>query len=130
MRLLLDENLSYRIAAWLAERGHDAVHVTDVGLNDTDDHVIFQWAEREDRIVVTSDADFGTMLALSGAAGPSVVLLRSPDHLTPMEQADLITATLAEVGDELATGAIASISPDRIRLRSLPVSEGADPPAE
>lgn len=94
MRLLLDENLSYRIAAWLAERGHDAVHVRDVGLNDTDDHVIFQWAEREDRIVVTSDADLGTMLALSGAAGPSVVLLRSPDHLTPMEQSDLIAGMI------------------------------------
>lgn len=130
MRLLLDENLSFRIAARLIERGHDAVHVTDVGLNDTDDHEIFQWAEREGRVVVTSDADFGTMLALSGDAGPSVVLLRSPDHLTPMEHADLIAATLTEVGDELVTGAIASVSPERIRLRSLPVSQDVDPLAE
>jgi predicted nuclease of predicted toxin-antitoxin system len=32
MRLLVDENLSIRIAARLGDAGHDAVHVTTVGL--------------------------------------------------------------------------------------------------
>lgn len=40
MRLLIDENLSYRIAEQLQGAGHDAVHVTAVGLDDTDDDVI------------------------------------------------------------------------------------------
>ena len=33
-------------------------------------------AAREQRVLVTTDTDFGTILALSGAAGPSVMLLR------------------------------------------------------
>lgn len=37
MRLLVDENLSYRIAEQLSRAGHDAVHVSEVGLNDTDE---------------------------------------------------------------------------------------------
>jgi predicted nuclease of predicted toxin-antitoxin system len=123
MRLLLDENLSHRIATRLTAAGHDVVHVTDVDLADTDDPVIFQWAADHNRIVVTSDADFGTMLALSGAPGPSVILLRSSDHLTPPQQADLIAATLDQVADDLTTGAVASITPERIRIRQLPISE-------
>lgn len=123
MRLLLDENLSYRIVTRLQQEGHDAVHVTEVGLHDTDDPVIFKWAIDEDRVVVTSDADFSTMLALSGAAHPSVVLLRSSDHLTPMQQADLIIVTIEQAGRELSAGAVASASPERIRLRSLPIDD-------
>lgn len=122
MRLLVDENLSYRVAEQLSQAGHDAVHVSDVGLNDTDDDVIFPWALREERVVITSDADFSGMLALSSAVGPSVMLLRSSDHLTPAEQGDLILATLAEIATELQSGAVASIRPGRLRVRALPIS--------
>lgn len=33
-------------------------------------------AAREQRLLITTNTDFGTILALSGAAGPSVLLLR------------------------------------------------------
>lgn len=55
MRLLVDENLSVRVARRLADADHDAVHVTEVGLGNTDDLVIFDWAADQSRIVVTSD---------------------------------------------------------------------------
>jgi predicted nuclease of predicted toxin-antitoxin system len=35
MRLLVDENLSARVAERLSETGHDVVHVTSVGLGST-----------------------------------------------------------------------------------------------
>jgi predicted nuclease of predicted toxin-antitoxin system len=37
VRLLLDENLSYRICSDLRAAGHDAAHVNDVGLASSDD---------------------------------------------------------------------------------------------
>lgn len=122
MKLLIDENLSFRITAQLEQAGHDTVQVNAVSLNDTDDPVIFEWALNDDRVVITSDADFGMMLAISGASGPSVVLLRSSDHLTPHQQANLIIGTLEEITAELSAGAVASVSPTRIRVRSLPFS--------
>lgn len=70
------------------------MHVASVGLDDNDKDVIFPWAEREDRVVVTADADFAEMLALDGAMEPSVIQLRSANHPTPSQQADLIIATL------------------------------------
>ena len=50
-------------------------------------------------------------------------MLRSSDHLTPDEQTDLILRTLEQVGSELEGGAIASVTPERIRIRTLPISE-------
>jgi predicted nuclease of predicted toxin-antitoxin system len=34
------------------------------------------YAAREQRLLITTNTDFGTILALSGVAGPSVLLLR------------------------------------------------------
>ncbi len=121
MRLLVDENLSIRVARRLADVGYDVVHVTEVGLGNTDDPVIFDWAAAEDRAVVTSDADFGGLLAVAGATRPSVVLLRSPDHLTPDEQAELLVAALPMVATDLEEGAVISLSRERVRVRSLPI---------
>ncbi len=123
MRLLVDENLSVRIAARLGEAGYDALHVTTVGLGSTGDAVILEAAAEGGQVVLTADADFSTMLALQGRSQPSVLMLRSSDHLTPDEQADLILRTLEQVGGELEDGAIASVTPERIRIRTLPISE-------
>ncbi len=88
MWLLVDQNLSVRIAARLGEAGHDAVHVTSAGLGSTDDAVILEAAACERPVVLTAEADFSTMLALQERSHPSVLMLRSSDHLTPDEQAD------------------------------------------
>ena len=50
-------------------------------------------------------------------------MLRSSDHLTPDEQADLILRTLEQVGSELEDGAVASVTSERIRIRTLPISQ-------
>jgi predicted nuclease of predicted toxin-antitoxin system len=124
MRLLVDENLSVRIAARLGDdAGHDAVHVTTVGLGSTDDAVILEAAAESGQVALTADADFSTMLALQGRSQPSVLMLHSPDHLTPHKPANLILRTLEQVGNELEDGAIASVTPERIRIRTLPISQ-------
>ena len=122
MRLLVDENLSPRVARLLREAGHDAAHVVEVGLGNTDDPLILGAAADDARTIVTADTDFGALLAARGTSSPSVVMLRSSDHLTPDEQARLVSAVLTRVGDELEDGAIASVTSERIRLRSLPIA--------
>jgi len=121
MRLLFDENLSPRVARILRQAGHDVAHVIEIGLGNTDDAEIFDAAISAARTIVTADTDFGALLAARGTSSPSVVMLRSSDHLTPDEQARLIVAVLARVCDDLEQGAIASVTPERIRLRDLPI---------
>lgn len=121
MKLLLDENLSPRVARMLQLGGHDVAHVAEVGLGNTDDAEILSAAAGQGRAIVTADTDFGALLAARGTSSPSVVMLRSSDHLTPDEQARLLVTVLERVGEELKQGAIASVTPERIRLRTLPI---------
>ncbi|MEX0869476.1 MAG: DUF5615 family PIN-like protein [Nitriliruptoraceae bacterium] len=122
MKFLVDENLSIRVSAILRDAGHDAVHVTSVGLGSTDDQMILSAAVDDGYVIVTADTDFGTLLALRGVDRPSVLTLRSSDHLTPDQQAEVIIAAIEHVETDLIRGAIASVTPERIRLRNLPVA--------
>jgi hypothetical protein len=65
MKFLVDNALSPALAALLQQAGHDAIHVRSMGLQHADDDVIFDRAAVEHRIVMSADADFGTLLALA-----------------------------------------------------------------
>jgi len=121
VRLLIDANLSPSVAARLRDHGHGAVHVADVGLLSASDEDILAHAVASLQVIVSADTDFGELLAVSGAAGPSVVLLRSADRLTPDQQATVLAENLPVVAAELDMGAAVSIARGRLRVRLLPV---------
>jgi predicted nuclease of predicted toxin-antitoxin system len=122
MRFLLDENVSYRVTPHLKAAGHDAVHVSEIGLTSTDDSVILVRARDEERVIVTGDHDFVQMLFASGDMRPSLVLVREVETLTSAELAALLRAALsAELEEALTAGAVAVLTPDRVRVRPLPL---------
>jgi predicted nuclease of predicted toxin-antitoxin system len=121
VRLLVDANLSPRVAARLRDHGHDAIHVADIGLLRASDEVILAHAVSSHQVIVSADTDFGELLAVSGATRPSVVLLRSADRLTPDQQAAVLAENLPVVATELDVGAAVSIARGRLRVRLLPV---------
>jgi predicted nuclease of predicted toxin-antitoxin system len=96
-------------------------HVGDVGLGAASDQSVFRHAARDQRIVVTADLDFGDILAGSGTATVSVLLLRLRDT-SPANSLRRITSILADAGDALAAGAVVIVAENRIRIRSLPIA--------
>jgi len=121
VRLLVDANLSPKIAVQLVAAGHDATHVRDHGLLAAPDEEIAAYAVAHSQTIVSADSDFTTMLALSGRTSPSLVLLRSADALTPAEQGALLRDNLPAVAGALEQGAVVSISRRHLRVRSLPL---------
>jgi predicted nuclease of predicted toxin-antitoxin system len=108
------------LADHLAEAGHDATHVVRIGLAGAPDPQVLARAASEDRILVTTDTDFPTLLALSGEPIPSVLLLRRISDSIPGRLAAILSA-LPSIEEELEAGAVAVVERDRVRLRSLPI---------
>lgn len=122
MKFLVDNALSPQVAKQLRTAGHDAIHVRDIMISNADDTAIFDRATIDDRIVLSADSDFGTLLALRQETKPSVVLFRGATPRRPDDQVTLLLGNLSMVATELEAGAIVIIEPARIRIRSLPIS--------
>jgi predicted nuclease of predicted toxin-antitoxin system len=120
VRFLLDEAIQHRLADHLAEAGHDATHVVRIGLAGSPDEQVLARAADEDRILITTDTDFPTLLALSGEPIPSVLLLRGVSDTIQGRLAAIVSA-LPSIQEELEAGAVAVVERDRVRLRSLPI---------
>ena len=120
IRFLIDQGLPRSVVALLRETGIDALHVGDIGMACATDTEIIAAAKVEGRIVVTLDADFHTLLALSGASKPSVIRIRI-EGLKGTEIAHLILHVMHETRDQLGLGAAVVVAENKIRIKRLPI---------
>lgn len=122
MKFLVDSAVSPDVAAGLRRDGHDAIHTADYGLASATDESILERAAGEGRIVVTSDTDFGELLAQSTATQPSIILFRRTSG-KPSEENMLLAKALGkpEVRETLEAGGIVVVDPRRVRIRKLPI---------
>ena len=120
VKILIDMNLSPDWVPVLKRHGWSAIHWSTIGDPRESDRVIMDWALRHDYIVFTHDLDFGSMLALSHATGPSVLQVRVQDIL-PDHLENLVIAALRQHDDDLASGSLVVVDESRTRIRILPI---------
>jgi predicted nuclease of predicted toxin-antitoxin system len=121
MRFLVDANMSPRVARILTDGGHDAVAVRDLGLHHAPDDQILEHALTDDRVIISHDTDFGTLLAVSGQSKPSFILVRSADPLTAEQLGRLLLDNLNVMTNDLTTGAIITLARGHLRSRRQPL---------
>ena len=93
--LLTDENIHADVVRFLRSMGFDVLDVREENPHGTSDTNLLRWAVSEDRIVLTHDSDFGTLVMLAGEPIVGIVFLR-PGHIEPEFTTDSIDALLRE----------------------------------
>jgi predicted nuclease of predicted toxin-antitoxin system len=82
MKLLLDENLSDRIIPKITDLYPKSEHVKTLGLTNTDDAIIWEYAKLNNFVIVSKDADFHQRSLLYGHP-PKFIFLRIGNSPTP-----------------------------------------------
>lgn len=75
MRFVIDAQLPPALARLLTAHVHDAEHVVDIGLRDSDDSPIWSYAVEHQAIIITKDEDFPHRFRQGGIA-PVIIWLR------------------------------------------------------
>ena len=86
MKLLFDENLSYRLVNAIAQLFPGSIHITQVGLGTRiSDRQIWEYARQNGFAIITADTDF-VMLAGTSGHPPKVILLENCDYPTSVAE--------------------------------------------
>jgi predicted nuclease of predicted toxin-antitoxin system len=97
------------------------VHWSTVGDPKAADQTVMAWARENGYVVFTHDLDFGTVLALTRAVGPSVIQVRAHDVL-PEHLETIVVPTLRTHEPQLLAGAIVTVDESRSKVRTLPIA--------
>lgn len=79
-----------------------------------------EWAWVHGYIVFTHDLDFGALLAVTSANGPSVIQVRT-QNVSLESISQLIIKSIIQFQSELREGALISIDREKARARILPI---------
>ena len=120
MKVLVDVNLSPAWTDVLANHHIEAVHWTSIGDPRAADAELMRYARAHGYVVFTHDLDFGTLLALTRARGPSVVQVRAQNVL-PDAIGDMVARVLTEHAAALESGALVTVDKQAARVRVLPL---------
>jgi predicted nuclease of predicted toxin-antitoxin system len=108
VKFLLDVPVGREIAEWLREQGYDVSEVRTIDL------AILRLARAQNRIVVTTDKDFGELAVRQGEAHRGIV--RLPDVRTSERKA-MLSTLIEHYREALERGAIITLTGTRIRIR-------------
>ena len=97
MKLLFDQNLSFKLCQTVVDLFPESNHVRHLGLSEVGDRALWDYAKANGFTIVSKDVDFAEMAALLGSP-PKVVWLRTGNQSTAAistlvrSHADLIAA--------------------------------------
>jgi len=120
LRFLADMNVSPLTVAALATEGLDIVRVSSPLPPHASDNDILNLARQQERVVITQDIDFSTLLALGGHDQPSLVTLRLL-NTDPEVVTQRLRQTLPQIQAALRSGCAVTIEDDNVRIRQLPI---------
>lgn len=117
LKLLTDENVLPRIVSFLRKKGIDVVDVKERRWHGNEDKYLMEVANKEKRVILTHDADFGTLAINEGIPCYGIIYLR----LKNLKVSNVINILekLLVVDKEIPEGSVIVVEDTRLRIRTI-----------
>jgi predicted nuclease of predicted toxin-antitoxin system len=106
------------LAEWLHNNGHDVIDIHTLG-PDPGNRALLERAESENRVLITTDKDFGELIHLHGI--PHSGLIRLPD-VRMAQRIALVEQVINHHGQALEERAIVTVRGNRMRISHPPAT--------
>lgn len=114
LKFVLDVGVGHKVSAFLAENGYDVISILNIDPAMPDTDILFI-AERDQRMVVTMDKDFGELVYRSQQRHQGILLLRLEDA-TGDEKVLVMQEILEKYADAIS-GKFCVFQNGRLRIR-------------
>ncbi|EKD32694.1 MAG: hypothetical protein ACD_76C00164G0007 [uncultured bacterium] len=105
MRIFADENIARSVVIGLRKAGHDVLHALD-NMSGATDEQIMATAQKEDRVILTHDHDFGNVLRFPLHEHAGVFILRyrlsEPEHVFAILSSQLSQISFEQINNHVA----------------------------
>ncbi|AFY61840.1 DUF5615 family PIN-like protein [Synechococcus sp. PCC 6312] len=107
MKLLFDHNLSPQLVKLLADLFPESTHVYLLGMDQSEDQEVWNYAQNNDFTIVTRDSDYNELLTLRGFP-PKVIWIRRGNCSTTAIETMLRShlADIQALNDDLTLGVL------------------------
>lgn len=112
MKFLIDANLGRKFTSLISKAGYDAVFINDILIKASDEDVL-TLAEREKRIIITNDKDFGKLIFKARKSSEGAILFRT-SIIDAEKRFDMVEECL-----DKAKGKFIVVREGQIRIRRL-----------
>lgn len=116
MRFIANENVEKRIVNALRKNNHDVVYCAELKSR-MDDDIILQMANKEKRILITNDKDFGELIYIQRKIAYGVLLLCFQTE-NSLHKSKIINEVLEKYKDKIPHHFV-TISERKVRIRPL-----------
>lgn len=120
MKLLLDQDVYAMTARHLKDEGHDVGTAAELGLAQAIDETLLRVAQETDRILITRDRDFGTLVFVQGLRGGVLYLRLLPSTINAVHRE--LDRVLRKYSEEELKRAFVVVEPHGHRIRHVPSS--------
>lgn len=108
MKLLFDQNISFRIIKLIEDKIPNAIHVKEVGMENSSDLNIWKFAKKNNYSIVTFDSDFVELANFKGIP-PKIIWLKLPNTRTAV-LATLLNNKFDQINEFLISEEMSMIS--------------------
>lgn len=117
LTLIVDENLPRDLAPALRQLGYAVKDVRDYNLRGRPDDEIYEFAQREQAVLISSDLGFADIVRFPLGTHHGIIVVRLPNELPADLRVRRIVQALTELRGISLQGSLAIVSLSGIRIR-------------
>ena len=116
-KFVIDEDMPRSTGTFLKEHGYDIKDIRDYGLRGAEDEEIYEFAQREEAVILTGDRGFGNILRFLLGKHFGIVVAHFPNEMLTVEINRQLLERFKDISEDDFKGNLIIIEPRKTRIR-------------